>query len=79
MYLLAFGMPGGFELVLIGVALLVLFGASRIPDLARNLGSGVSEFKKGVRESRQALAEDDDTSERNNLLSSSTDEPESAS
>jgi sec-independent protein translocase protein TatA len=29
---------------------LVLFGANRLPDLARSLGSSVKEFKKGVNE-----------------------------
>lgn len=59
MSILAFGVPGGYELVIIGLVLLLLFGAGRIPDLARSLGSGVSEFKEGLRESREALAADE--------------------
>lgn len=38
------------ELLLILVIVLILFGASRLPDLARSLGSSVKEFKKGVAE-----------------------------
>jgi sec-independent protein translocase protein TatA len=38
------------ELLLILVIVLVLFGAQRLPDLARSLGSSVKEFKKGVNE-----------------------------
>ena len=38
------------ELLLILVIVLVLFGAQRLPDLARSLGSSVKEFKKGVAE-----------------------------
>ena len=38
------------ELLLILVIVLILFGAQRLPDLARSLGSIVKEFKKGVTE-----------------------------
>jgi sec-independent protein translocase protein TatA len=38
------------ELLLILVIVLVLFGAQRLPDLARSLGSSVKEFKKGINE-----------------------------
>ncbi|HTY77263.1 MAG TPA: twin-arginine translocase TatA/TatE family subunit [Candidatus Bathyarchaeia archaeon] len=38
------------ELLLILVIVLILFGAQRLPDLARSLGSSVKEFKKGVAE-----------------------------
>ncbi len=36
------------ELLLILLIVLILFGAQRLPDLARSLGSSVKEFKKGV-------------------------------
>lgn len=39
-------MPGGFELVIIVLIILLLFGAKRIPDLARGLGQGIQEFRK---------------------------------
>ena len=38
------------ELLIILVIVLILFGASRLPELARSLGSSVKEFKKGVAE-----------------------------
>jgi sec-independent protein translocase protein TatA len=38
------------ELLLILVIVLILFGANRLPELARSLGSSVKEFKKGVTE-----------------------------
>ena len=38
------------ELLVILVIVLILFGAQRLPDLARSLGSSVKEFKKGVAE-----------------------------
>ncbi len=40
---------GTTEIILIIVIILLLFGAKRIPQLMRSLGSGVREFKKGVR------------------------------
>ena len=40
------------ELLIILVIVLILFGANRLPDLARSLGSSVKEFKKGVNEVR---------------------------
>ena len=40
------GVPGGWEWVIIVLAVLVLFGAKKIPEFARGLGKGVKEFKK---------------------------------
>jgi len=42
---------GSQELLVILVIVLVLFGAQRLPDIARSLGTSVKEFKKGVSES----------------------------
>ncbi|MBL0105651.1 MAG: twin-arginine translocase TatA/TatE family subunit [Bacteroidetes bacterium] len=36
---------GGGEIFLVLVIILLLFGAKRIPDLARGLGKGIKEFK----------------------------------
>lgn len=41
------------EIVLILLALVLLFGARRIPELARSLGRSLSEFKKGRKEGEQ--------------------------
>ena len=41
------------ELLIILVIVLVLFGANRLPELARSLGSSVKEFKKGVNEANK--------------------------
>jgi sec-independent protein translocase protein TatA len=38
------------ELLIILVIVLILFGANRLPELAKSLGSSVKEFKKGVSE-----------------------------
>jgi sec-independent protein translocase protein TatA len=46
------GLPtaGPMELIIVLVVILLLFGAKRIPELARGLGSGVREFKQGTKE-----------------------------
>jgi len=41
---------GGTEVVLILVVVLILFGAKKIPELAKGLGTGIKEFKKATRE-----------------------------
>jgi sec-independent protein translocase protein TatA len=45
-----FGSLGGTELIIALVIILLLFGAKRIPELARGLGSGVREFRAGTKE-----------------------------
>jgi len=47
--LAAFGL-GGMEVVLILAVVLILFGAKKIPELAKGLGSGIKEFKKATKE-----------------------------
>jgi sec-independent protein translocase protein TatA len=43
-------MPQGFEWVLIVGVIVLVFGASKLPKLARSLGQAQNEFKKGQRE-----------------------------
>jgi sec-independent protein translocase protein TatA len=40
------------ELLIILVIVLILFGANRLPELAKSLGSSVKEFKKGINEAK---------------------------
>ena len=47
-------MPGGPELIIILVVVLVLFGGSQLPKLAKNLGKAQKEFKEGVGEGATA-------------------------
>lgn len=44
---------GGGELIVVMVAILVLFGAKRIPEFAKGLGQGIKEFKKASNEVTQ--------------------------
>ena len=41
---------GGGEVIVILVLVLVLFGAKKLPELAKGLGTGIKEFKKATRE-----------------------------
>ena len=45
---LAFLIPGGMEIWILGLVILLLFGSARLPSLMRNLGRSAVEFKKGV-------------------------------
>ena len=57
--ILAFGMPGGPEWIIILIAILLLFGAKRIPDLARGMGRGIREFKDATKEIKKEVEEAD--------------------
>jgi sec-independent protein translocase protein TatA len=56
-------MPGGAELLVLFVIVLLLFGAKRIPEVAQNLGKGIREFKKSMREVQNEI-ETADTSNK---------------
>lgn len=49
MNILALGMPGPFEMLIIAGLGLLMFG-KRLPDVAKGLGRSVVEFKKGLKE-----------------------------
>jgi sec-independent protein translocase protein TatA len=44
------GMPSGTELLLIFGIIVLLFGAKKIPDLAKGLGKGIKNFKQEMKE-----------------------------
>jgi sec-independent protein translocase protein TatA len=56
--MLAIGVPGPFELIVIALIVLLLFG-KRLPGLMHSLGRSVVEFKKGVGDTDN-LDNDDD-------------------
>ncbi|WP_121822812.1 twin-arginine translocase TatA/TatE family subunit [Halostella salina] len=51
------GLPGGPELVVILLIAVLLFGANKIPKLARSTGEAMGEFQKGREEVEQELEE----------------------
>ncbi len=48
-------MLGGWEIVLILAVVLILFGAKKLPELAKGLGQGIKEFKKATSEVRDEI------------------------
>ena len=54
--LLAIGGLSPMELIIIVGVIVLLFGSSKIPQLMRGVGSGINEFKKGLKEGDAAAA-----------------------
>ena len=52
---LAFFNLGPWEILLILVVVLILFGAKRLPELARGLGQGINEFRDAVDSSKKEI------------------------
>jgi len=63
-----FGNLGAPEIILIIIAILILFGAKKIPELAKGIGKGMREFKKAVKEVEEDinLDDSDDKKDSNN-------------
>ncbi len=54
---LAFGMPGGWEWIVIGLFIVIFFGAKKIPEIARGFGKGIREFKDATKEIKNEINE----------------------
>ena len=54
-YLLLFGSLGFWEILLIVLVFLLLFGGKKIPELMHGLGKGVKSFKQGMNEVEKEL------------------------
>lgn len=68
---LAIGPLGTWEMVIIAVLVLVLFGAKKLPTFARSLGKSMGEFKKAREEFESEL-----TRAQEDVVNSPTKEPE---
>ena len=47
---IALGLPGGPEWILIVLVIIIFFGAKKIPEIARGFGKGIREFKDATKE-----------------------------
>ncbi|HEV8538238.1 MAG TPA: twin-arginine translocase TatA/TatE family subunit [Bacteroidota bacterium] len=56
-----FGNLGTTEILVIGLIILVLFGARRIPEFMQGLGKGVREFKKAARDIQDEIEKPDES------------------
>ena len=57
-------MPGGWEMVVIALVILLMFGAKKLPELARGLGQGIREFKGAVSGVKDELKDAQDSIEK---------------
>ncbi len=48
-------LPGGPELWICGALLILIFGGRKLPELARAMGSSITQFKKGMKEEPEEL------------------------
>ena len=64
---LAFFNLGPWEILLILVVILILFGARRLPELARGLGQGINEFRDAVDSSKKEIIDGIENDSKNNF------------
>jgi len=72
-------MPGPWEMAIILVAILLLFGGKKLPELARGMGQGMREFKKaarGVKDELDSAASAAEEAGETDTSPSTTDDPE---
>ena len=69
---------GGGEIILILALILILFGAKKLPELAKGLGQGIKEFKKATKEVTDEVqsAMDEPSSPPQKRLPSNNPQPE---
>ena len=65
-----FGNLGASEILLIVLAILILFGAKKIPELAKGIGKGMREFKKALNDVTDEMQADDKDSKSNDTKDS---------
>lgn len=58
----SFGVP---EILLILFIILLLFGAKRLPEIAKGLGKSIKEFKKGMKDIEEDVKKENDSEKKN--------------
>jgi len=66
------GMPSMPELLIILAIVVLLFGAKKIPDLAKGVGKGIKDFKKAVKEDEVAEAKPEITEKTETKVAETT-------
>ena len=72
---------GPWEILLIFLVVLLLFGAKRIPEIAKGLGKGITEFKRGMQDVKDEIETSMDSAPRSssqNTSSPNTKQPDAA-
>ena len=54
------GVTGPWQIALVVIVVLLLFGGKKIPELMKGLGGGVKEFKNAMKEEDQKLSKKED-------------------
>ena len=68
------GFPGGMELFVILLIVLILFGGKKLPELMGGIGKGIKSFKKGINDPIQ-----DDSASQDQVTHEAEKEPEEKS
>jgi len=71
------GMPSGTELLLIFGIIVLLFGAKKIPELAKGLGKGIKNFKEEMNDSTEVATDTPKKVEGSEEVASSSETPKS--
>jgi len=58
------GVVGPWQIVIIAVVVLVLFGANKIPEFMKGLGKGVKSFKQGMKEVEKELEDEEESEDK---------------
>lgn len=61
---MGFGNIGFTEILLLFLVALLLFGAKRLPEIGKSLGSGIREFKKATREVQREVSDELDEAKK---------------
>ena len=59
------GIPGPWQIVIIAVIILLLFGGKKIPELMKGVGKGIKEFKEGINPDEDKEKEDNEKEDKN--------------
>ena len=59
------GIIGPWQIVIIALVIVLLFGGKKIPELMKGLGKGVKSFKEGMKEVEKEINTPDETAKEN--------------